>query len=80
MARSAHLNNFQSAKVDMGFGGEEEEEEEEAIFFTLFIIYLFENNHLTSNIHIQSEMTNLCVQMYLICLFSRWLFLQPEVK
>lgn len=76
MARSAHLNNFQSAKVDMGFGGEEEE----AIFFTLFIIYLFENNHLTSNIHIQSEMTNLCVQMYLICRFSRWLFLQPEVK
>lgn len=60
----------------MGFG----EEEEEAIFFTLFIIYLFENNHLTSNIHIQSEMRNLCVQMYLICLFSRWLFLQPEVK
>lgn len=78
MARSAHLNNFQSAKVDMGFGGEEEE----AIFFLhyLLFIYLFENNHLTSNIHIQSEMTNLCVQMYLICLFSRWLFLQPEVK
>lgn len=69
MARSAHLNNFQSAKADMGFGGEEEEEA--IFFFTLFIIYLFENNHLTSNIHIQSEMRNLCVQMYLICLFSR---------
>lgn len=38
MARSAHLNNFQSAKVDMGFGGEEEEEE--AIFFYI-IYYLF---------------------------------------
>lgn len=36
MARSAHLNNFQSAKVDMGFGGEEEE----AIFFYI-IYYLF---------------------------------------
>lgn len=37
MARSAHLNNFQSAKTDMGFG---EEEEEEAIFFYI-IYYLF---------------------------------------
>lgn len=53
MASLAHLNNFQSAQTDMGFlgGVKKKKKKKQFLYYSLFI-YFFENDHLTSNVHI----------------------------